>query len=480
MVDLSAMVDARDEALAATEKLVISRDEALAATEKLVISRDEALARAWDAAEVQDRELTEAKARVDELEATIEQHAAERRRSQQQLADLAARLERQERALAEATGSAASLSQERDRIEEQRRGAEAELERLGDHIWALTIDRDAQAAGLERYRRTFRPVRWASRPPRSLLRRLRQGDTDTPADGHDAPALPAGEAVPPPLFDRDWYLARYPDVARAGVDPGDHWVRHGWRDGREPCPLFSSSFYLETNGDVAAAGADPLAHWIDSGWREGRDPSPLLSTSYYLDRTSDTRAADQDPLEHYLSTGLPQGAFVSVEHEDRVLDQPPPDSADDEVLVEVTAHRPDGSVEPLPYPMVADLDADLVTFDLWDTILTRTRPADAAKLATARRLRAALGLSPSQEPTTWALMGQRVEIEAAIAGPGNGEYLLGRRPDPPDRDPRPRRSGYRGGRPGRPPASLRARGRDGRDHTAGRDLAGHGQAAEPG
>ena len=402
VADLSAMIEARDEALAATEKLVASRDEALAATEKLVVSRDEALARAWASADDHDREIDALQGRLDAL---------------------TTRLEHQERNLSEARSAVAEATRDRDLSEDQRLAAEAELEQLRDHVWALTIDRDAQAAGLERYRRTFKPVRWASRPPRNLLRRMRHR---SPGDDGSAgaPELPIGELRPPPRFDPDWYLARYPDVARAGVDPGDHWVRHGWRDGREPCPLFSSAAYLEANPDVADAGVDPLAHWLDTGWREGRDPSHLFATSFYLERTADSHAADQDPLDHYLTTGLASGAFVSPRHEELVLDQTPPTPSEDRLLVDVTAHRQDGSTESLPYPMVADLDADLVTFDLWDTILTRTRPADAAKLATARRLRGAMGLSPTHEPTTWDLMRQRVEIEAAIAGPSHGEYLM--------------------------------------------------------
>lgn len=37
-----------------------------------------------------------------------------------------------------------------------------------------------------------------------------------------------------PAFDPDWYLQAYPDVARAGVDPWQHYLLHGKAEGRQP------------------------------------------------------------------------------------------------------------------------------------------------------------------------------------------------------------------------------------------------------
>lgn len=39
------------------------------------------------------------------------------------------------------------------------------------------------------------------------------------------------------LFDTTWYLQRYPDVATAGVDPLQHYLQFGRREGRYPCAL---------------------------------------------------------------------------------------------------------------------------------------------------------------------------------------------------------------------------------------------------
>ena len=37
-------------------------------------------------------------------------------------------------------------------------------------------------------------------------------------------------------FDADWYLQYYPDVAKAGVNPYQHYLTHGQFEGRQPGP----------------------------------------------------------------------------------------------------------------------------------------------------------------------------------------------------------------------------------------------------
>ena len=74
------------------------------------------------------------------------------------------------------------------------------------------------------------------------------------------------------LFDAAWYLEAYPDVAARKVDPLEHYVRYGAREGRDPHRLFSSSWYLANNPDVTESGLNPLAHFALCGAKEGRNP----------------------------------------------------------------------------------------------------------------------------------------------------------------------------------------------------------------
>ena len=85
-------------------------------------------------------------------------------------------------------------------------------------------------------------------------------------------AAPAGQAraLMAEAFDAAYYLALNPDIADAGIDPLDHFLATGWREGRDPSRDFSVADYLELNPDVAAAGANPFQHYVLAGRIEGR------------------------------------------------------------------------------------------------------------------------------------------------------------------------------------------------------------------
>ncbi|WP_152608571.1 glycosyltransferase family protein [Croceibacterium mercuriale] len=71
-------------------------------------------------------------------------------------------------------------------------------------------------------------------------------------------------------FDAGWYLAQYPDVKAAGLDPLGHYLDFGAVEGRRPNPHFDSEAYLQANPDVRAAGLNPLVHYILHGREEAR------------------------------------------------------------------------------------------------------------------------------------------------------------------------------------------------------------------
>jgi len=73
-----------------------------------------------------------------------------------------------------------------------------------------------------------------------------------------------------PLFDANWYLTKYPDVAASKSDPAKHYAKYGAAEGRDPGPLFSTSSYLALNPDVANNKINPLVHFDRHGWREER------------------------------------------------------------------------------------------------------------------------------------------------------------------------------------------------------------------
>ena len=105
------------------------------------------------------------------------------------------------------------------------------------------------------------------------------------------------------IFDRNYYLARYPDVAAAGVDPLIHYLDAGWQEQRDPNPLFSTAFYLKRNPDVEESGINPLLHYLQTGAAELRDPCPVFDSTYYVKQLPEPLSPGQTPLGHYLKFG---------------------------------------------------------------------------------------------------------------------------------------------------------------------------------
>jgi hypothetical protein len=76
---------------------------------------------------------------------------------------------------------------------------------------------------------------------------------------------------------------------------------------------FDAAYYLAVNGDVAETGVDPLDHFLASGWREGRDPNAAFSVKDYLENYPDIAAADVNPFVHFLSAGRAEGRAAKVD-----------------------------------------------------------------------------------------------------------------------------------------------------------------------
>jgi hypothetical protein len=96
-------------------------------------------------------------------------------------------------------------------------------------------------------------------------------------------------------FDARFYLASHPDVAEAGIDPIEHFLTAGWREGRDPSRAFSVREYLDANPDVAVAGMNPFVHYLRAGRGEGRKARQDLGFRYDIIaglRTVDARMAD--------------------------------------------------------------------------------------------------------------------------------------------------------------------------------------------
>ena len=65
------------------------------------------------------------------------------------------------------------------------------------------------------------------------------------------------------LFDEDWYLRTYPDVARNGRDPVQHYIEFGDAEQRDPSRTFNAKWYRETYPERRAdSGENTLVHHV--------------------------------------------------------------------------------------------------------------------------------------------------------------------------------------------------------------------------
>ena len=148
------------------------------------------------------------------------------------------------------------------------------------------------------------------------------------------------------LFDKEWYLNTYPDIKSSNVDPLIHYIKHGYKENRNPSASFNTKFYLNNYKDVKKSGLNPLIHYALYGIKEKRtclgnnysnssghkDIIPksserhediisrgtdeinklkLFDAEWYLNRYPDVKSKKIDPFLHYLNNGYKEGRWPS-------------------------------------------------------------------------------------------------------------------------------------------------------------------------
>lgn len=112
---------------------------------------------------------------------------------------------------------------------------------------------------------------------------------------------------PSPYFQPAWYREKYGIPEKES--PLAHYLKN--RIGPfSPIPEFDAQYYLQTYQDVATAGVDPFEHFIFHGYKEGRNPSAEFDTKFYIQRYFKGKT-DQNPLLHYLEHRHEDGIFPS-------------------------------------------------------------------------------------------------------------------------------------------------------------------------
>ena len=130
--------------------------------------------------------------------------------------------------------------------------------------------------------------------------------------GYDDGNHPSGA-----VFFREGYELEYPDVRMSGDDAWHHYAEKGavvGRDnGRHPDgSMFFAEGYLEMYHDVAESGEDPWHHYVLSGKKEKRDSGlhpndDQFFAAGYLEMYPDVAKASVDPWHHYVLAGKKEG-----------------------------------------------------------------------------------------------------------------------------------------------------------------------------
>jgi hypothetical protein len=231
---------------------------------KQIGERDHALAekaRALEAAEKRQRDL----------EARMAQQVEDLRL-------LTARSEEQIKRIGERDHALAEKARALEAAEKEKRNLEAKVARQREELRFLTeranelrteLERQAEEVGAIRKSTSWRltaPIRKLKSPLGSLkaIARNRVGGDAIPAPAQQATILRQS-----PLFDSDWYAARYPDCGGA-ANAVEHYIAEGAFVGNDPGPDFDTVGYYDRNPDVADSGWPALSHYLIYGQAEGR------------------------------------------------------------------------------------------------------------------------------------------------------------------------------------------------------------------
>jgi uncharacterized coiled-coil protein SlyX len=174
---------------------------------------------------------------------------------------------------------------------------------------------------------------WTVAPHASGLREL-IAHCETNIERTFMEIIPSGEELAE-RFDAVGYLIDNPDVAAAAVDPWQHYLETGRREGRKVRLLsiegntlsgqeerFDAVGYLIDNPDVAAAGFDPLQHYREFGWREKRKIRLLRDDELKQIRHGlDSQIAEQSRIRQALEGQIVEHSRIRQELESQIAEQ---------------------------------------------------------------------------------------------------------------------------------------------------------------
>jgi len=111
------------------------------------------------------------------------------------------------------------------------------------------------------------------------------------------------------FFDKAWYLSNNPDVAKANIDPLQHYLLRGGIEGRDPGPNFSTAAYFIIFPEIRDSGVNPLIHYLKKGNRISRALQTFdLSAAQYQCPVCSRKVYEFLPIaSHFLENRIKYG-----------------------------------------------------------------------------------------------------------------------------------------------------------------------------
>lgn len=83
------------------------------------------------------------------------------------------------------------------------------------------------------------------------------------------------------FFDKRWYKKQNACILKGCLDPIEHYLSSGWKQGFAPGPKFDGNAYLRAYPDVDLAGMNPLLHYERFGKKEKRSIFTVSGFKHY-------------------------------------------------------------------------------------------------------------------------------------------------------------------------------------------------------
>lgn len=187
--------------------------------------------------------------------------------------------------------------------------------------WYLSQNQDVVGAGLDPLTH-FLQIGWKEgRKPNPMFDPLwyQQRNADVASSGmnplvHYWSVGERQNRQPCSLFETEWYRAKYASEIGGG-SPLVHYLSNRHTKKFSPNRYFDVQHYLERNPDVANADIDPLEHFVTTGYREGRTPSLEFDSIFYTRKH--LRNDSRDPITHYIEIGRIAGFPLHRTHDTR-------------------------------------------------------------------------------------------------------------------------------------------------------------------